>query len=320
MIRQLSRRISPEEIDSYEQAGVVRLRGVIDPGWADEIQAASERVAASPPSSSVDFTNLGLAANSPEQVAGSRGGEDWTADDVDWGTANQLAGNVLLEEAVEATSESRGHFLSVTNCWRVDPLFEELALRSPLGELAAQLMRSQKVHLYSDQLLVKPSMTLERTAWHHDMSYDHIEGERVCGLRVPTTQESLEMGAVRYWRGSHRDGTIYKVNFFISNKAAKDDPGAAYPDLDGCPDDYDIVYFEPQPGDVVAHHLRTVHGAGGNLTPDKTRCAITLRYAGDGVVYKHRPWGPPQPKFTLQDGEPLDGDTERFPCAWPHTD
>ncbi len=319
MKSQLSRQISADEISRYEQDGIVWLRGIIDPQWAHEIQAAAARVAARPPASSVDFTNLGLAADAPQQISGARGGEDWTAADVDWGTAAQLAGNVLLDDAAELSPSERGHFLSVTNCWRVDPLFEELALRSPLGELAACVMRSQQLRLYSDQLLIKPPMTLEKTAWHHDISYDHIEGEQVCGLRVPTTQESFEMGAVRYWRGSHLDGTIYKVNFFISNKSADDDPGAAYPDLDGCPDDYDIVYFEPQPGDVVVHHLRTVHGAGGNLTADQTRCAITLRYTGDDVVYKHRPWGPPQPKITLRDGDPLSMDAERFPRAWPHT-
>ena len=313
----LTRAITEAETRDYERDGVIWLREIIDPEWAQEVARAAERVAADPPRSFVDFTNLGLAADAPSADSGSRGGELWTAPDLDWAAPKHLAGKVLLEEVAELAPDARGHYLSIANCWTLDPFFQELALRSPIVEIAAVLMRTDRINLYEDQLLIKPPMTLEKTAWHHDLSYDNIEGMKMCGIRIPSHAETQEMGAVRYWKGSHREDTIYKVNFFISNVSAADDPGLEYPDFDSHSDEYDIVYYEPQPGDVIVHHLGTVHGAGGNLTEHRTRCAITLRYAGDDIVYKYRSAAPPQERSKLSDGDLLDDEPERFPRVWP---
>ena len=57
-------------------------------------------------------------------------------------------------------------------------------------------------------------------------------------------------------------------------------------------------------GDVIVHHLGTLHGAGGNASPTATRRAITIRYGGDDSTYKFRRFAPKflnTPTVSLED-------------------
>jgi len=70
------------------------------------------------------------------------------------------------------------------------------------------------------------------------------------------------------------------------------------------------------PGDVLAHHLLTLHGAPGNRTPDRRRRAIAFRYAGDDATYIDRPVGPkPIRDPGLKRGDHFG--CELFPQVWP---
>jgi len=63
------------------------------------------------------------------------------------------------------------------------------------------------------------------------------------------------------------------------------------PDAEGLP----VRAWAMEPGDAVAFHFRTVHGARGN-TSDKRRRAFSLRLVGDDARYVQRP-GPTSPPF-----------------------
>jgi len=318
MNRRLLRPITPEEIRTYEEDGVVWLRGILDARWASQLAIAIDELIVSPRGQAVDFTNLGLAATTiAEERSGFTPTGKWAQAEHEWGSPRQLAGSVLIDEKVQAAPGKRGHFLSMTGTWQRHPIIRELALASPLPEIAASLMWSQKVYLYDDQVLVKPPGTREKTAWHQDLGYDNIQGEKVCGIRMPASKETPEMGLVQYWRGSHKSGKIFKVNYFISNATSIGDEGEEIPAIEGHEADFDLVWFAPEPGDVVVHHLRTLHGAGGNCSTTSTRRGITVRYGGDDVTHKFRKYAPPQDLSELRDGAPLDKDPERHPVAWP---
>lgn len=318
MNRSLLRPITPEELRTYEEDGVVWLRGIVDEQWPSQLAAAINDLIVSPRGQAVDFTNLGLAANafSAEMSSFTPSGK-WAEPEREWGSPRQLAGRVLEDEKVQPAPGRRGHFLSMTGTWQRHPVIRELALSSPLPEIAAILMRSRKVYLYDDQVLVKPPGTMEKTAWHQDMGYDNIQGEKVCGIRMPAGKETPEMGLVQYLRGSHKSGRIFKVNYFISNATSPDDGGEEIPAIEGHEADFDLVWFAPEPGDVVVHHLRTLHGAGGNCSPVSTRRGITVRYGGDDVTHKFRKHAPPQDLSDLRDGDALDKDSARHPVVWP---
>merc|ERR1712046_175253 len=91
--------------------------------------------------------------------------------------------------------------------------------------------------------------------------------------------------------GSHR-GPTYAPNNLLTTKASQ--TMAAHmpegvpllPDIEGHEKDYDIIYHEASPGDVVVHHQNTIHGSAGNTSLERHRRAASIRYIGDDVVYE----------------------------------
>jgi hypothetical protein len=305
------RPITEQEIETYQRDGVVWLPGVIDLDWITLLGTAIDETLMRKIGQIIDLTGLGLSLGAAALTATGR----WSEPGRDWGTAQQVGGRVLLDERVKPVGD-RGHYISASDTWKIVPAMRVLVLRSPAPKIAAALMKSQKVYMYSEQVLVKPPGTMEKTAWHSDEGYNHIAGEQMCGVRIPMTHETPEVGPVQYVKGSHRSGRVYKVNYFVSD-ATDDDDGMPVPQIQGHEADFDLITFMPAPGDVVVHHLGTLHGAGGNASRDRTRAAVTIRYGGDDVRFKFRRFAPPQDisGTILKDGDPLDLEPERFPCA-----
>ena len=89
-------------------------------------------------------------------------------------------------------------------------------------------------------------------------------------------------------------------------------------EIDGHEAEFDIVHYDPKPGDVVVHHLRNVHCAGANQSLNQNRRTIAIRYGGDDATYKFRRFAPPDgTEVDLKDGEPLSHCPDEFPPVWP---
>jgi ectoine hydroxylase-related dioxygenase (phytanoyl-CoA dioxygenase family) len=73
--------------------------------------------------------------------------------------------------------------------------------------------------------------------------------------------------------------------------------------------------YELEPGDMLVHHHLTVHGSAGNATLRQTRRAASLRYCGDDIRFKFRPYALAPAHHQLKDGDPLD--CAQFPVMWP---
>jgi len=73
----LRRPITDEEMRTYEEDGVVWLPGILDPEWADYLARGIDELVKNPQGQAVDFTNLGLAANTPEAVSGFQARDKW---------------------------------------------------------------------------------------------------------------------------------------------------------------------------------------------------------------------------------------------------
>jgi ectoine hydroxylase-related dioxygenase (phytanoyl-CoA dioxygenase family) len=77
-----------------------------------------------------------------------------------------------------------------------------------------------------------------------------------------------------------------------------------------------FISFDTAPGDIVVHHARTIHGARANASATRRRRAISVRYAGDDVVYRIKPGAPQKPHHAaMVEGQPLD--PEACPVVWP---
>ncbi len=88
------------------------------------------------------------------------------------------------------------------------------------------------------------------------------------------------------------------------------------PDIEAAPERYDLISFDVMPGDVIIHHVRTVHGAGGNPS-DRWRRAMSFRYCGDKVRYFDRPGAISQVGVAhdLKNGDRLF--SADYPVVWP---
>lgn len=279
------RSVTPEEVDSFWRDGVVCLRQIIAPEWIALAQQGVEDWLNSP--DCLDYTAFGT------QVAQAAGAQ------------------VMLDPG-----ERRGHFYSGLDHWMKIPAFRQLATASPLVEIAAQLLRTHKLNLYEDSILVKEPGTLEKTAFHQDIAYFHSEGSQICTTWLPLDPVTSETGALKFIRGSHLWKAKYRPNFFITELAMPDTDGEQVPDFHKDTRGRDIISFDTEPGDMTVHHARTIHGADGNASTATRRRAISVRYCGDDARYRMRRGVPQKPHHgEMRDGDELDHPD--CPVVWP---
>jgi ectoine hydroxylase-related dioxygenase (phytanoyl-CoA dioxygenase family) len=214
--------------------------------------------------------------------------------------------------------------------WRRSDEFRAFMADSPLPELAARLMDSERSFFFYDQLLVKEPGTAEETPLHHDLPYWPIRGEQIISIWVPFDVATPASGAVTYIRGSHRWGKRYAPAAFGDGEGYAKTYAAAglepTPNLDRDVDPADHIAWSLEPGDVLIHHPLTLHFARGNASAELRRRGLALRYVGDDAVYDDRPGtfleSPPMqaelPDLGLKDGDPFRGDL--FPQVWPPPD
>lgn len=218
--------------------------------------------------------------------------------------------------ALAGAPEEQGRFRGGVDHWRYQPEMFAFAAASPLPGLVAALMGSTAIFLYEDSVLAKEPGAAENTHWHQDIGYFHVEGEQVCTTWCPLDPVDEESGAVRFAIGSHRTGTRYRPNLFVSEEPIPGTEGEVVPDIEAT--GFDIVSFELGPGDVTVHDARTLHAAGPNRSRDRRRRAISVRYCGDDARIRFRAGAPRKPEqATLHDGESLGG--LAHPRVWPVT-
>jgi hypothetical protein len=310
----LTRPITRDEIAAYKSAGVVLLRGILSLSAVNSLRRSiDEAVKAIPESpSGYDLSFLTRAGEAGDQhgLEAVSGGQHNIAAIMEY--VKSSGKPFLLDE----TENAKGSFLLDTGIAARLADFRKFTLDGAAPEIAGSLLESEKVNFFGDQIFVKEPGTRERTAFHQDATYFEIEGEQCCVLWIPVDPATLESGTMLYLRGSHRDGKLYQPNVFIAQTPLPGAQGEPLPDIEGQMADYDIVHFDVEPGDVIVHHYRTIHGAGGNHSRYQVRRAASLRYCGDDIRFVTRPWAPQQLHHTqrLKDGDRLSGPD--FPVVW----
>jgi ectoine hydroxylase-related dioxygenase (phytanoyl-CoA dioxygenase family) len=234
---------------------------------------------------------------------------------------------------VEYTPEGEsGRYYGDFFVWRVESEIEAFFRESPLPAIAAEVLQSDEVYLFYDQLLVKEPRTKEPTPLHQDLPYwpirnDRTQGAGILSIWVPFDPVPRSHGAVRYLEGSHRWGKFYAPASFSDRSSF----GATYEaaGLEKMPEPAELIRtseelcWETEPGDVVLHHSLTLHHAPGNDSSSVRRRALAVRFVAKDVVYDARPgtflsnpsFEKTLPAIGLADGDPLRG--ELFPRLWP---
>ena len=244
----------------------------------------------------------------------------------------QRAVDVILDaptgQGRDLTAEGDpGRFAYDDFLWMVNDDFRALVLESPLGEIAATLLRSTTINLLYNFILVKEPHTPTATNWHHDLPANSVEGSAV-GFWLSLDTVTPQSGAVQWVRGSHKWGKRFNPVGSGRGKVYSETDRPVAGDLDAMPDianhlsDYDIVSFTTEPGDLIATTLLTCHGAPGNAT-DRRRRACGVRYVGDGATYAIRNDAtfriPPIVDPKLEPGDPFPDDPAHhiYPRVWP---
>ena len=311
----LARNITLDEVATYRTVGVVLLRGILDLKAVNLVRRSIDEAAATIEqcNQGYDFSRLTRAIETSDDatIKAADGGQHEVSAIV---KHIKASGKPMLYDS--SASARDGRFLIDTAISARLKEFRRFTHHGAGAEIAGQLLQSREVRFFGDQTFVKEPGTRERTAIHQDATYFEIDGNDCCVLWVPVDPVTVDNGAMVYVRGSHRDGKLYKPNVFVSQTSLPGAEGETLPDIDGHPDDYDLVHFNVEPGDVIVHHFRTLHGSGGNLSRYQPRRAASIRYCGDDIHFKKRPWTPRQLHQTTEviEGAPLHG--RDFPIVW----
>lgn len=212
-----------------------------------------------------------------------------------------------------------GRFFGDYCNWNRIDQYREFMTKSPAPEIAAELMRSETVRIFHEHVLVKEPGTDKVTPWHHDQPYYPVDGRQVCSMWIPLDPVGVET-CPEFIAGSHNWGRWFTPRKFTGvDYEREDNDHESIPDISNNRDDYDIRHFDLQPGDAIAFHYLTVHGAPSNLSARHRRRGFAARWLGDDTVYAQREGdiSPPFPGLDkrLRPGDPLDA--EEFPLVYP---
>lgn len=167
---------------------------------------------------------------------------------------------------------------------RIDAL-RDLIYYGPFARWAQQLMGSQEVRFFYDQMFVKEPGTDAPTPWHQDLSFWPIRGEQICSFWIPCDPVNRESSGLLYVKGSHKWPQRFKAISPDYVAAMIDDEMDDIPDINAQPERYELLDWDMEPGDILMFHPLTLHGSYGNQSRTRRRRALALRWIGDDVVY-----------------------------------
>lgn len=223
----------------------------------------------------------------------------------------------LSERAKRASAADDGAFIEDFCNWQRIPAIERFVRESPAAAIAGELMGATSVRLYHDHMLTKEPGTSQRTPWHQDQPYYNVDGHMNASMWFPVDPVARE-SSLEFVAGSHA-GEWYMPRSFMDDRAKWFPEGtlAELPDIDGNPDDFEVLGWAMEPGDAVFFNMLTLHAAGG-VAAGRRRRVLSIRLLGDDMVHAPREWDT-SPTFEgladqLPPGAPMDHPL--FPVLW----
>lgn len=224
------------------------------------------------------------------------------------------------EHSLVYTKEnSPGRFWDDYCSWQRIDEYRDFVLNSPAAEIAGRLMQSSNVRIFHEHVLVKEPGTRDVSPWHQDQPYYCVDGRQVCSIWLPLDPVPQPL-CVEFVAGSHNwDRLFSPVAFGEAETRDYSQMGfAPVPAIEADRDSYEILSWDLRLGDCIVFHMRTLHGAAGNVQPTTRRRAFATRWLGDDAVYAIRgiKTSPPFPELEtdLQVGDPMDHPL--FPIVW----
>ena len=207
-----------------------------------------------------------------------------------------------------------GVVVQIVNEWQIEPAFYKHLFHSKIVAMVAQLMNTDTVRVWHDQVQIKPSHIGAPTIWHQDFPYWQVmQPAELVSAWVAIDDATPENGCMSMVPRSHTWGEYPGGTIGITPDTWEpaNDP-ARVPEGETV----ELVPCPVPAGGVVFHHCLTWHGAPPNFT-GRGRPAIAVHYMpghtrytpGDRehLVEKH---------IHVAANEPLTGD--HFPTVMEH--
>ena len=272
--------ITGDDQAAYSTDGVVCLQQVISPAWIDTLRMGVDKNIESP----------------------SERGRLWDRD-----------------------AEGRTCFYD-SQAWLEVAEYRDFIENSPIAEIAGRVMNVSAVNFFFDAIFVRTPGNQFRTPFHQDEPYWSVEGFDCCSIWMPLVPVERR-SALEFVKGSHRWTQRFKqTNFGAMTGDARDqvnftdDGTVPFPDIEGSRDDYEILSWDMEPGDVAVFNARMIHGGSGNLRADRDLKVFNTQWLGDDVRVNFRPEGM-DPDHSgvmtaagLQPGDRVGG--ELYPRLW----
>ncbi len=170
---------------------------------------------------------------------------------------------------------------------------------SPMAELAGRVMACDGVNFFFDAVFVRTPGNQFRTPFHQDEPYWSVSGFDTCSAWMPLVPVEKK-SALEFVRGSHRWTERFAQQNFGALTADErdqvvfddsDQEWTPFPDIEGRRDEFDIVSWDMEPGDVAIFNARMIHGGSGNLAPERDLKVFNTQWLGDDVRVTFRPEG-----------------------------
>lgn len=314
--------VSQKDVETYKRDGVVCLRGLLTGQDIENLKHGFE----------AQYRNRHTSLSSYDFEDMRRQAFNGDADDFDMGASERFDMQLLklilatdeearpIRDEMEGEDRDEGEFFHDAAGWRFYPEIKHVALRSKLPEAVSHLMEAEETRFWEDTTFAKAPRTPQRTVFHQDWSYFQIEGDQCCIVWIPLDRVDAENGRMEYVRGSHLKPKIYAPNVLFAQSASPISPYDKVPDIEASRDEYDIISFDVEPGDVIIHHVMTLHGSAGNVSKDRNRRAFSFRYCGEDIRYFDKPGAIEQQYLTrtLKNGDRLSGPD--YPLVWQRTE
>ena len=151
------------------------------------------------------------------------------------------------------------------------PYFDELLNTGELALLARTVLGEEATGK-NVEYFNKPPRTGKATPPHQDAFYFNISPPEAVTMWLALEEADSSNGCVSYVAGSHNRGMRAHSRTGLS--------GFSQSIVDyGLPEDLACLRTVPaQPGDLLIHHAMTIHSAGPNRTPDRSRKALGFIY------------------------------------------
>jgi len=176
-----------------------------------------------------------------------------------------------------------------------------IVAHSPLGAIAARLMRSQAANYILDQIFYKKAGWNIPTPYHQDTPYVQASGYDLARTWVccDHSPPDVTVGVVR---GSHRWNVTYSTDSLADSPfkevalnndfeylANTSDPCLpAVPDVVRYRESFDILTWDVHPGDVLVFNGNVLHGSFGGPAMPNDRRALAVLWGGDDARYLRR--------------------------------